>query len=137
MHRHYSAERSAANRLVAIYDTYSQICNTEFNMGFFLPKKDQCDQSEAYKNATGEEKTKLENPYQEHQEEKDLRQAEKVSDKEKAKRGEIKLAVYDLLAVLPVPIGQTSAFNYKSQFQFHSKYSFINYCTLFLISNIL
>lgn len=115
MHRHYSVERSAANKLVANYDTYSRIFNTEFNIGFFLPKKDQCDQCEAYKNATGEEKTKLENSYQEHQEEKDLSRAEKAADKEKAKRGEIKLAVYDLQAVLPVPIGQTSAFYYKSR----------------------
>lgn len=80
-----------------------------------MPKKDQCNQCEAYKNATIEEKTKLEETFSEHQEEKDLSRTEKAADKEKAKKGEIQLAVYDLQAVLPVPIGQTSAFFYKSR----------------------
>lgn len=79
-----------------------------------MPKKDQCDHCEAYKNAAGEEKTKLEETFCEHQEEKELSRTEKAADKEKAKKGEIQLAVYDLQAVLPVPIGQTSAFFYKS-----------------------
>lgn len=115
MHRHYSAERSAANKSVANYDTYARIFNTEFNIGFFMPKKDQCDHCEAYKNAAGEEKTKLEETFREHQEEKELSRTEKAADKEKAKKGEMQLAVYDLQAVLPVPIGQTSAFFYKSR----------------------
>lgn len=40
---------------------------------------------------------------------------EKAKDKENAGKGEILLAVYDLQAVLPVPMGQTSAFFYKSR----------------------
>lgn len=38
---------------------------------FFLSKKDQCEQCKAYKNATGEEQTKLEEFFNEHQEEKE------------------------------------------------------------------
>lgn len=36
-------------------------------------------------------------------------------DRENAKKGEIQLALYDLQAVLPTPIGQTPAFYYKSR----------------------
>lgn len=71
MHRHYFAGCSAANKPVANYDAYSRIFNTKFNIGFFLSKKDQCEQCKAYKNATGEEQTKLEEFFNEHQEEKE------------------------------------------------------------------
>lgn len=115
MHRHYSSQRTITNLQAANYDTYSRIFNTEFNIGFFLPKKDQCDICEGYKNATGEEKTMLGEKYQRHQEEKTLSREEKSIDKQMAQRGEIHLAVYDLQAVLPVPMGQSSAFFYKSR----------------------
>lgn len=115
MHRNYSSQRTTANLQAANYDTYSRIFNTEFNIGFFLPKKDQCDICEGYKNATGEEKAKLEEKYQCHQEEKTLSREEKNIDKQMAQRGEIHLAVYDLQAVLPVPMGKCSAFFYKSR----------------------
>ena len=115
MHRNYSSERSFASLPAANYDAYMRIFNTEFNIGFFVPKKDQCDQCEAYKNAADEEKVKLQEIYQEHQEEKELSRIEKNMDKEMAQKKEIQLAVYDLQAVLPVPMGQTSAFFYKSR----------------------
>lgn len=114
MHRHYTSERSA-DRPVANYDTYARIFNTEFNIGFFCPKKDQCDQCEGYNNAVGEDKNKLEESFKEHQKEKELSRIEKTADKEMAKNDEIVLAVYDLQAVLPVPMGQSSAFFYKSR----------------------
>lgn len=115
MHRQCSAERSAINMQPANYDTYARIFNNEFNIGFFLAKKDQCDQCEAYKNAVNDDKNKLEDAYHLHREEKELSRLEKAADKEKSQKGEIKLAVYDLQAVLPVPMGQTSAFYYKSR----------------------
>lgn len=84
------------NKQPASYDRYARIFNTEFNMGFFLPKKDQCDLCEEYKNASNYEKTKLEVAYLLHQEEKELSRLEKAADKEKAQKGELKLALYDL-----------------------------------------
>lgn len=113
MHRNYSSQRTTANLQAANYDTYSRIFNTEFNIGFFLPKKHQCDICEGYKNSTGEEKAKLDEKYQRHQEEKTLSREEKNIDKQMTQRGEIHLTVYDLQAVLPVPMGQSSAFFYK------------------------
>ncbi|CAG9814696.1 unnamed protein product [Phaedon cochleariae] len=49
MHRHYKAERKSDNKQAANYDTYARIFNTEFNIGFFVPRKDQCDLCESYK----------------------------------------------------------------------------------------
>lgn len=115
MHRDYSEDRISANLKPASYDTYLRVFNTEFNIGFFMPKKDQCDACEGYKNATDIGKSELEEQYQQHLEEKELSREEKNMDKEKAKRKEIFLAVYDLQAVLPVPMGQSSAFFYKSK----------------------
>ncbi|CAG9771463.1 unnamed protein product [Ceutorhynchus assimilis] len=115
MHRNYSERRRILDKPIASYDFYAKIFNTEFNIGFFNPKKDQCDLCESYKNSEENEKKNLENKYQEHLNEKILSREEKEKDKIRAKDGEITLAVYDLQAVLPVPIGQTSAFFYKSR----------------------
>ena len=115
LHRHYSNEMTSANKTAANYDTYTRIFNTEFNIGFFVPKKDQCDLCESYNNAMNDDKAKLANAYEEHQDEKTMSRNEKDKDKEKAKNQEIVLAVYDLQAVLPVPMAHTSQFFYKSR----------------------
>lgn len=115
MHRDYCERRSASNQPSATYDYYSRIFNTNFNIGFFSPKKDQCDLCESYKNASEDGKKELENKYNEHLEEKILSREEKEEDKIKAQAGSISLAIYDLQAVLPVPVGQSSAFFYKSR----------------------
>lgn len=117
MHRHYAKERVDNGKTAASYDCYARIFNTEFNIGFFSPKKDQCDFCEGFNNATAEEKAKLENDYQLHQDEKNLSRTEKANDKEKAKEmgSNIVLATFDLQAVMPVPTGQSSAFFYKSR----------------------
>jgi hypothetical protein len=112
MHRNYFSRRSAENKPAANYDTYARIFNSEFNIGFYFPKKNQYHQCEAYKNATGEEKLKLEELHNQHLGE--LCRDEKTADIELAKQGKIHLAAYDLQAVLPVPVGQTSYF-FKNQ----------------------
>lgn len=58
MHRYYSSERASANLQVANYDTYSRIFNSKF-IGFFLPKKDQCDVCKGYKNVLGKRNLSL------------------------------------------------------------------------------
>lgn len=40
----------------ATVSTFNRIFNTDFNISFFVPKKDQCDVCECYKNANDEEK---------------------------------------------------------------------------------
>lgn len=49
---------------------YSTIFNTEYNISFFVPKKDQCDFCETYNNSDMQEKEVLEEKYKMHQEEK-------------------------------------------------------------------
>jgi len=68
---------------------------------------------EEFNNATAEEKAKLENDYQLHQDEKNLSQTKKANDKEMAKEmgSNIVLATFDLQAVMSVPTGQSSAFS--------------------------
>ncbi|KAJ8934916.1 hypothetical protein NQ314_013106 [Rhamnusium bicolor] len=70
MHRNYAKEQKSANKPEVNYDTYARIFNFEFNIGFFAPRKDQCDLCESYKNAEEKEKEKLENAYQLHLKEK-------------------------------------------------------------------
>lgn len=60
LHRDYKRLRESENKEAANYDSYFRIFNTEFNISFFVPKKDQCDICEQYKNAVGEAKEKIE-----------------------------------------------------------------------------
>lgn len=117
LHRDYKRMRESSNQEGATYDTYFRIFNNEFNISFFVPKKDQCDVCESYKNAIGEDKENLEEKYNEHMRQKELSRDEKRKDIKACKSAgsnEI-VAFYDLQAVLPVPIGESSAFFYKSK----------------------
>lgn len=116
LHRDYKKNRESINKPAANYDTYFRIFNNEFNISFFIPKKDQCDQCESYKNAVGIEKENLEEKYKEHHRQKELTRTEKKKDIETCKMAENNIvAIYDLQAVMPVPIGESSAFFYKSK----------------------
>lgn len=114
LHRNYVSIRGTMPS--ASFDIYYRIFNTEFNLSFFAPKKDQCDLCESYKNATGEDQIKLKECYEEHLKQKTLSREEKAKDIELVKEnGETIVAIYDLQAVMPVPIGNSSAFFYKSK----------------------
>jgi hypothetical protein len=117
MHRNYVILRKEENKLSASYDAYSRIFNLEFNIGFFMPKKDQCDECEGYKNASVEERAKLDIVFKLHQEEKTLSRIEKDKDMKECQRLDSKTIVitYDLQAVMPCPLGNSSAFFYKSK----------------------
>lgn len=117
MHRNYESLRKLADKPSANYDAYARIFNTEFNIGFHVPKKDQCDQCEAFKNSTGDEKLGLEEVYKEHLKQKELSRQEKAEDIEKTKEPDTNyiVAIYDLQAVMPIPIGDSSAFFYHSK----------------------
>lgn len=117
MHRNYESLRKLADKPSANYDAYSRIFNTDFNIGFHVPKKDQCDQCEAFKNSTGDEKLRLEESYLDHLKQKELSRQEKAKDIEKSKDPDANqiVATYDLQAVMPVPTGDSSAFFYHSK----------------------
>ncbi|XP_022818610.1 uncharacterized protein LOC111351076 isoform X1 [Spodoptera litura] len=117
LHRDYKRIRELENKEAATYDSYFRTFNTEFNISFFTPKKDQCDVCEQYKNAVGEDKEKLESNYTEHCRQKLLSRMEKKTDIELSRNRDSNeiVAIYDLQAVMPVPVGESSSFYYKSK----------------------
>lgn len=117
LHRNYESLRKLANKRSANYDAYSHIFNTQFNIGFHVPKKDQCDLCEAFKNSVENEKLRLEENYKEHIKQKELSRQEKANDiKQSEEPGTNQIVtIYDLQAVMPVPIGNSSAFFYVSK----------------------
>lgn len=96
------------------FNYFYNIFTNDFNLSFFVPKKDQCGMCVAYENATEEEKATLKAEHDEHLIEKTMARKEKESDKEKLKETTL-LAVYDLQAVMPLPKGDCSAFYYSSK----------------------
>lgn len=111
LHNDYKEECVKNGKLYANYVLYAKIFNTEYNLGFFVPKKDQCALCEAYSNAEGEEKEQLSEKYHTHIKEKELSREEKQKDKDS---NDVVL-VYDLQAVQQLPRGDVSVFYYKSK----------------------
>ncbi|CAG9816980.1 unnamed protein product [Phaedon cochleariae] len=113
LYRDYKILRENNGLPYATTSTFNRIFNTDFNISFFIPKKDQCDLCESYKNADETGKEKLYQNYEQHLKEKTLARIEKDNDKNRTD-GTI-VAVYDLQAVMQVPKGQVSLFFYKSR----------------------
>ena len=59
-------QENNSGQQVATLRQYRDIFNTEFNISFFKPKKDQCDRCVVYAVATNKEKMELETEYQQH-----------------------------------------------------------------------
>ena len=91
---------------------YRNVFTTEFNLSFFVPKKDQCvicDQYKRENTAASDDTT-----YQEHQERKRLAREEKNKDKQRAKtEASFTSATFDLQAILSTPCGLVSQMFYK------------------------
>ncbi|XP_060809417.1 uncharacterized protein LOC132903927 [Amyelois transitella] len=93
---------------------YRKVFKEDFNISFFTPKKDRCEDCVAYENALQPDKEKLEEKYISHLKEKELSRAEKLRDKEFISENNI-VACYDMQAMLQVPRGDVSSFYYKSR----------------------
>ncbi|CAH2092428.1 unnamed protein product [Euphydryas editha] len=112
LHRDYVEKCKIENVPFASYVTFYRIFTQDFNISFFVPKKDLCDICEAFKNSTEEEKASEKNTYENHIKEKQLSRIEKEKDKNNK---DIFVAVYDLQAVFQCPKGDISVFYYKSK----------------------
>jgi hypothetical protein len=111
LYRDYKEERENEGKKYANQVMFNRIFNTDFNISFFIPKKDQCDFCERMKNCVDDEKKKeIEERYNAHLQEKELSRQEKDVDKVKPN-----VACYDLQAVMPLPKGFVSSFYYKSK----------------------
>ncbi len=93
---------------------YCHIFNTEFNLGFHRPKKDQCAFCEQYRNSGPDEKEKIQQKYALHMDMKEVCQAEKRVDKVRAKTDPSFASMnFDLQKVLCAPFGPSSLLYYS------------------------
>lgn len=114
MYRFYKEEREQEQLPFAKQSMYDRIFNTEFNISFFVPKKDQCAVCETFKNSSDEEQINLKATYEKHILCKTRAREEKQADVEKSRsNSNLKVVVFDLQAVLPTPSGEISTFYYK------------------------
>ncbi|XP_047027513.1 uncharacterized protein LOC124635622 isoform X3 [Helicoverpa zea] len=102
------------NKPAGKYCTFYKVFNTQFNISFFRPRKDQCDTCLQYQNSSPEQKLIIQEKYDSHLEEKTLSRQEKYNDRLKIDDSN-KVILFDLQAVLQSPKGDTSAFYYKSK----------------------
>ena len=98
---------------VSLY-VYRDVFNTEFNLGFHKPKKDQCLTCSKFKNLTGEEKEAFSAIHEAHIERKTESQNCKNDDKKRSERDpSYKAITFDLQAVLYTPYTDISLLFYK------------------------
>lgn len=81
LHRDYVSECDARGLPSANYLMYYLVFTNEYNISFFQPKKDQCEDCTSYSNASEEEKVDLKEKYDQHLKEKDLARRKKEDDK--------------------------------------------------------
>ena len=114
------------NKPIATKHHYIDIFNTKFNISFFKPKKDQCDQCEEFKNASEIKKVELENSYNFHITNKEKSRQEKDADKLFAKENKehSSMICFDFQKVLCTPKTEASSLYYKRKL---SVYNFTVY----------
>lgn len=94
--------------------TFSNIFKNDFNISFFIPKKDRCELCVSYENSSDKEKLEMEGSYTTHLREKKLSREAKSQDKRMVSPTYV-VACYDLQAVLTTPRGDVSVFYYISK----------------------
>ena len=112
MYRMYKTKCVEEGKEYAKQNIYETIFNTEFNLGFFVPKNDLCQTCETFKNLIEEEKILQKVSYQRHLNEKELCRTEKQNDINTAD-GNAEIICVDLQAVIPLPSGDDCSFFYK------------------------
>lgn len=104
---------------------YRDIFNQEFNIGFFKPKKDQCEICSVYDLGNTEKKSEMQERYENHLKNKIKARELKDSDKDAARDDKaLCVACFDLQKVLATPQSNVSDFYYKSKY---STYNFTVY----------
>ncbi|XP_030759330.1 uncharacterized protein LOC115884790 [Sitophilus oryzae] len=114
LYRDYKIDCVAQGKPHGNLTMYRNIFNYEYNIAFFVPKKDQCQTCVSFQNSNEEEKKTFEENYKNHIEEKNLSREEKIKDKSKISPF-FQVACFDLEATLPTPNGQVSSFYYRSK----------------------
>ena len=115
MHSLY-LEKHANSAHSPVSESYSRLVfNTEYNLAFHRPMRDQCDLCKSFQNSNNDEKAKLQEEYDRHISNKLLSRASKDSDKLKAKAADTDFvaACFDLEEVLLTPHSFESVLYYK------------------------
>lgn len=81
LYEDYKTECLKQGLPAAHHEMYAKIFNQEFNISFFIPKKDRCELCVSYENADSSGKEKLNIKYTTHLEEKELSRLEKEKEK--------------------------------------------------------
>lgn len=93
---------------------YTDIVNEKINLGFHVPKKDQCDVCHVFKNLPRPVTEEQMRNYMTHIRNKTIARELKNKDKENSgKRSEVLSAVYDFQKVHGMPCAETSILYYK------------------------
>lgn len=104
----------SSSTVVATERQYLYVLKKEFpKLGFFIPKKDKCDECVRYENL---KIPRDEGDFKVHIEESKLAQNSKKNDKERAKQNPEKflMAVFDFQKILILPFGEISSFYYTT-----------------------
>lgn len=112
LHKDYEDHCKANRKPFGNYALFYKIFTKDFNISFFVPKKDLCEICHVYENADVTEKQGLQATYDTHQKEKRLSRLEKERDKN-VTEPHVLIAVYDLQTVVQLPKGNVSLFYYK------------------------
>ena len=85
-YRDYKISQEELELPFAHSSLFNRIFREKFNISFYVPKKDQCDLCESFKNTDDDGKKLLLESFNTHQKENDLSREEKDSDKKKRER---------------------------------------------------
>lgn len=109
-------------KMTATERQYRDIFNTEFNLCFFTPKKDQCDACTSYQMLSIDEQALKSEAYELHIKSKDLARKQKDTMKNEAQisNGSTIAAVFDFQKTLICPRGESSSFYYKRKLGVHN-----------------
>ena len=114
MYSLYQEECVVKSRKPVSVHYYRHIFDSEYNIGFFKPKKDQCDFCTRYRNSSATEQSEMKERFEEHQENKAKVREMKEEDKKKAKMNPNHCsACFDLQQVLEIPYSEVSLLFYK------------------------
>lgn len=113
MYRNYKVKCAIESTKPVGITVFRRVFNTEFNLAFHRPKKDQCPVCEKHKNLTPEEKEANREEYEAHVQRNKRAQQEKAADKAAAETDKsIKSITFDLQSVLYTPCSLVSTIYY-------------------------
>lgn len=116
IYEEWMTEKHPEMEKIATYRQYNDIFNNEFNISFFIAKKDQCEDCVQYELASAEEKEKLKPAFDEHCLNMELAQTIRMADTKVAQlksSTSLCVACFDYQKSLICPKARASVFYYK------------------------